>query len=97
MPSQPALLGSTRHVAGEIGLEEWRFDQQSGILEAVVSGVPNSQERYYIWLPDNEGVIECIGADFEIERPRLVRLEVDFDSTCRQEWSLKLDKNMPVL
>jgi len=96
-PSQPSLVGGTRHVAGMVGLEGWDFDHSSNTLRATVVGAPNSEERYYIWLPDNEGVKECEGASFEIERSRLVRLTVNFGSTGRQEWSLRLDKKIPVL
>ena len=77
-------------------LDESQYDRLL-VLKAVVTGAPNSQERYYIWLPDNDGVSECTGAVFEIERPRLVRLEVKFDSSGRREWFLKLDRNIPVL
>jgi hypothetical protein len=96
VPSQPALVGSTRHVTGGVGIEQWSFDQKSKTLEATTAGAPNSEERYYIWLPGNEGVAECRGAIFEIERPRLIRLTVHFGPTGRAEWSLRLDEHIIV-
>jgi hypothetical protein len=97
IPRQPIFIGSTRHVAGKTGLDEWCFNQETGELRIKVSGAQNSHERYYIWLPDNEGVTECIGADFEVERPRLIRLGVNFNSSNYKEVLLKLNKGIPVL
>jgi hypothetical protein len=98
VPDKPRVVGSTRHITGQCCLEKWECDERAGLLQGVFVGAPGSQERYYIWVPSGDGVLSCTGADFEIERPHLVRLTVHFGASGRKPWELRLSKgNMPVL
>lgn len=97
LPKRPALLGSTRHVAGITGLKTWEYDEQTLVLRVTVTGAPNSEERYHIWLPGNESVTQCTGAQYEIERPHLLRIAVQFGPSGYAEWALKLNRETPVL
>lgn len=94
---KPVLVGSSRHVAGPHGIENWEWLRKEKIIRGLFSGAPNSSERYWIWLPGNEGIAECRGARFEIIRPHLVCLRVNFDGSGRQSWSLKLNRKIPVV
>ena len=96
LPTQPALVGNSRHVTGQVGIEHWQWSPESHTLEGVFAGAPGSAESYYIWLPGNEGMAECQGAIVEYIRPHLIRLALQFDGTGRQAWSLLLDSAIPV-
>jgi hypothetical protein len=95
-PSEPALVGSSRHVTGQVGIERWAWSAEEAALEGTFSGAPGSHEHYWIWLPGNEGVAACQGAELEVIRPRLIRLTIAFDETGRTDWRVQLDKSIPV-
>jgi len=97
VPKQPALVGNSRHVTGQVGIEAWQWDSDSLTLHAMFCGAPRSQEHYWIWLPGNEGVVESEGAAFEAVRPRVVRLDVAFGDTGKAGCRLRLDASMPVM
>ena len=96
LPTKPTLVGNTRHVTGQVGIEQWDWIPEKTILKGIFYGAPGSQESYWIWLPRNEGVAKCSGAKVEVIRRHLIRLDVHFDNSGRQSWELHLDKAIPV-
>ena len=94
VPDKPAIVGTTRHVLGNVGIVKWKIGKNE--IQATFTGAPDSQERYWVWLPDNQGIAECVGANFDIVRPRLLRLDVTFSSSGKQDVMVKLDKGIPV-
>jgi hypothetical protein len=95
VPDKPALVGNSRHVTGQVGIEQWQWIPQKAMVKGVFSGAPSSREHYWIWLPGNERVTKCSGAGVEPVRPHVIRLDVHFDKSGRQDWKLRLDKTVP--
>ncbi len=97
VPTHPSLVGNTRHVTGQVGIDRWQFSPQDNTLEGDFSGAPGSRENYWIWLPGNEGLTTCSGVTIEYIRPHVLRLSVSFDTSGHQAWRLVLDSTIPVL
>ena len=91
VPVKPTLIGNSRHVTGQVGIEQFRWIPEKAMLKGTFSGAPGTQEHYWIWLPGNEGIDKCLGAKVEVIRPHLIRLDVDFNNSACQDWELSLD------